>query len=139
MALYNQSFTKDANLALKAAGLIDADADHTTVDLGGDGFFEGFVVIDVSAIEIASNDELYQIQVQLSSDNFVAENIVKMTLPLGATEVVEDSTGDSTTGRYVLPVNNEWLGVGYRYIRLHTEVSGTIATGINFSAFLAAR
>jgi hypothetical protein len=45
----------------------------------------------------------------------------------------------STAGRYVIPVRNEEGGTIYRYVRLSTLIAGNIATGINFSAFLAKR
>jgi hypothetical protein len=43
----------------------------------------------------------------------------------------------STSGRYVIPFRNEEGGTTYRYVRLSTLVAGTVATGINFSAFIA--
>lgn len=43
----------------------------------------------------------------------------------------------SASGRYVIPFRNEEGGTTYRYVRLSTLVAGTIATGINFSAFIA--
>jgi len=131
----NNSFTFDDDLAMKAAGLVASTTDHTTIDLGGSGYMQGVVVIDVSAIEVATGDESYQIEFQLSSDNFAAETIVKAVLPLGDS-TVNGGTSDSTTGRYTLPVNNEWFGEGYRYCRLSTTVAGAIATGINFTAYL---
>ena len=43
---------------------------------------------------------------------------------------------DSAVGRYELPTTNEINGTVYRYMRLYTDVAGTIATGINYSANL---
>ena len=57
-------------------------------------------------------------------------------IELGANEVLRGDQ-DSTTGRYILPVRNEINGTVYRYARVYTVVAGTIATGINYKAFLA--
>jgi hypothetical protein len=39
----------------------------------------------------------------------------------------------------VLPVQNTYDGTTYRYIRGYTAIAGTIATGINFTAWMAQR
>jgi hypothetical protein len=44
---------------------------------------------------------------------------------------------DTGTGRFAVPFRNEQNGTLYPYVRIYTEVAGTIATGINFSAFIA--
>jgi hypothetical protein len=41
----------------------------------------------------------------------------------------------STTGKYELPFLNVQNGVQYPYLRMYTKISGTIATGINYTAF----
>ncbi len=43
---------------------------------------------------------------------------------------------DSATGRYILRVHNDVQGTRYRYARVYTTVSGTVATGINYIAYL---
>jgi hypothetical protein len=143
-AKHRPSFTFDANLQFKDAGLVAADAaaqvggSARIVDLG-EGLFEGDMVIDVTAIEIASNDERYDICIQLSDSASFASGIVEAcVLPLGAHEVLPGDT-DSTTGRYVLPFRNEVNGTWYRYGRIYVDVTGTIATGINFTAYAAPR
>lgn len=142
-AKHRPSFTFDANLEFKDAGLVAADAAATVdaaakvVDLG-EGHFVGAMVIDVSAIEIASNDEKYEIQVQLSDSATFASGIVQgATLCVGALETLIGTDTDSTTGRYVLYFHNEHNGTWYRYARIYTNVTGTIATGINFTAWSA--
>lgn len=144
MARYHYTF--DADLELKDAGLVAAsaaaqvDSAAKVLDLGG-GLVEGNIVIDVSALEIASNDEDYDIVAQLSPDAAfgTAANIQDwVTLNLGASETKStDSDKDDTTGRYILPFRNEVNGTIYRYLRLYTVVVGTIATGINYKAYLA--
>lgn len=139
-------YTFDAGLELKDAGLVAASAAaqvnsaNRVLDLGS-GFVEGDIVLDVSALEIASDNEIYDIIAQLSPDpNFgTAGNIVeRCALNLSAKEVKRsDCDKDDAIGRYTLPFNNEHKGTLYRYMRLYTVVGGAVATGINYTAFLA--
>lgn len=139
-AKHRPSATFDVNLQFKDAGLVAADAaaqvsgSNKIVDLGT-GHFVGEMIIDVSAIETASSDERYDIIVQLSSSSTFSSGIVDAAvLPLGhATPLVGDTT--STTGRYTLMFHNEYNGTWYRYARIYVDVSGTVATGINFTAY----
>lgn len=144
-AKHRPSYTFDANLEFKDAGLIAAD-DAAQVDSAdkivdlGEGLFEGDLVVDVTAIEIASNDERYDIGIQLSDSSTFASGIVQgPILALGALETLIGADTDSTTGRYILPFRNEVNGTWYRYARVYINVTGTIATGINFSAWAAKR
>ena len=144
-AKHRPSFTFDAELEFKDAGLVAADDAGTVdsvdkiVDLG-EGLFEGNLVIDVTAIEIASNDERYEIQMQFSDSATFASGVVGgATQVLGALEVLIGTDTDSTTGRYVLPFRNEVNGTWYRYARVYVNCSGNIATGINFSAWACPR
>ncbi len=43
----------------------------------------------------------------------------------------------SETGRYQVPFRTEKNGTVWPYVRIYTEVAGTIATGLNFSAYLS--
>lgn len=138
--MIRRNLTLDDDLALKAAGLIAASAAVATIlDLGA-GLVEGNILIDVTALEIASNDETYQIVMQFSpdSDFGTAANIQDgMQLSLSASELkTTDSDKDDVIGRYILPMSNEIGGTLYRYMRLYTIVAGTIATGINYKADL---
>jgi hypothetical protein len=136
------TFTFDSDLEFKDAGLIAAsaaaqvDSAAKIVDLGT-GYTRAVMVIDVSAVEIASNDEVYDIIVQLSSSATFASTIVAAAkLELGANEVLNGDQ-DSTTGRYKLYFDNEYDLTYYRYARVYTLVAGTIATGINYTAYAA--
>lgn len=141
---FKRHYTLDDDLQLKDAGLVDASAAATVsssarvLDMGA-GEVEGDVLIDVSALEIASNDEAYTIVVQGSPDSaFTAATSVELChLHLGAAETkLTDTNQDDVTGRYVLKVQNTYAGTTYRYLRLYTVVAGTIATGINYTAWL---
>jgi hypothetical protein len=130
------NYTYDDALSLKDAGLVAASAAEATIlDLGA-GFVEGDVVIDVSAIEVATGDEKYT--VHLEGSNVAAMTSGSVTLaniPLGIATAPADAT--TGTGRFVLPFRNEQNGTLYRYVRIYTTVAGNIADGINFSAFIA--
>lgn len=135
--------TYDSLLELKDAGLVAASAAATVdsvaeiVDLGS-GDVDADIIIDVSACEVASGDELYIVGAQISSSSTFASDIYEIcSLKLGDSAVVPGDT-DMGTGRYVLPFQNRiGDGTAKRYMRIYTHVSGTIATGINFTAYLA--
>ena len=127
---------------LKDAGLVAADAagtmggDAVICDLGA-GLVEGNMVVDVTAIEIASDTEAYKISLQGSNSATFASGIVDLAiLELGANEVIGGDV-DSTIGRYIVPFRTEKNGTVYQYVRVYTDVSGDIVSGINFSAHLA--
>ena len=136
--------TFDANLEFKDAGLVAAsaaaqvDSAAQVVDVGT-GLFKGCMIIDVAALEIASNTEIYDIIVQGSTVAAFATDtaIVELAaLNLSAAEVKRsDCNKDDSTGRYKIHFDNENDGTYYRYLRLYTVVAGDVATGINYSAY----
>lgn len=134
-SLYSQH-TYDADLLLKAAGLVAASAAAPLVIDLGPGFVDANIVIDVSALEVATGDEIYDIVLEGSNVAALATDSVELaSMKLGNNPAPADA--DTTTGRKVLPFRNEMNGTLYRYVRLYTRVAGTIATGINYSAFIA--
>jgi hypothetical protein len=136
--------TFDSDLEFKDAGLVAASA-AATVDSAakiidvGTGLFRGCMLFDVSALEIASNDELYDIVIQGSPDSTfgTATNIADLAaINLSAAEVKRtDCNKDDAVGRYKLYFDNEQNGTFYQYLRVYTVVAGAIATGINYTAF----
>jgi len=135
--LYSQ-FTYDDALELKAsAAVTSTTTESTIVDLGA-GLVDGFLVVDVSACEVASTDEIYLVCLEGSNVAAMTSGSVCLTqLEMGNASAPADA--DTSTGRFVIPFRNEQNGTTYRYVRIYTEVAGTIATGINFSAFIAKR
>lgn len=141
-----RAYTFDAELEFKDAGAITADG-AAQVDSAakivnlGTGLWEGDMVIDVTAIEIDSNNERFDIGVQLSDSSSFASGIEQgPILAVGALETLIGADTDSTTGRYILPFHNEGVdGNTYQYARIYVNVTGTIATGINFTAFASKR
>lgn len=148
-AKHRPGYTYDANMQLKDAGLVAADAAATVggsakvLDLGG-GLVEGDIIIDVSALEIASGDERYTIIAMLSSSStFASDIVIASAIAIGDGSTIGTAFGssgvdvDDAVGRYILPFRNERNGIWYRYLRIWTDVAGTIATGINYTAFAA--
>jgi len=128
---------KDAGL-VSASGYAAVGGFTQTIDLGSAASnFSGVAVIDVDAIEIASNDELYTLMIVGSNTaDFSGAKQVLASLPLGATEVRPVGAVDSFIGRYEMPFVNSQAGQIYRYLRVYTLVAGSIASGIDFRAYV---
>lgn len=127
----------DADLELQAATLVAASVDGDIIDLGA-GFVEGNLVIDVSAVEIASGNEIYTLSLEGSTVAAMTSEGVCLAKKVMGNAVVpmDDATG---TGRFIVPFHNWENGELQRYVRLSTLVAGTIATGINFAAYITKR
>lgn len=126
---------KDAGLvASNAAALVDGAA--KIVDIGT-GLFRGCMLIDVSALEVATGDELYTVCVELSTDGLFTDDstsCVAAKIDIGAATPLLLGAADGV-GRYKLYFDNERNGTFYGYARVYTGVAGTVATGINFTAY----
>lgn len=145
------SFTFDANLELKDAGGVTSSA-AATVDSAakvlnvGTGFFEGDIVIDVTAIEVDTGNEIYSIALEGSnnSDFSTGTEVELCMLRLGDSSTTGTDV-DNIVGRYTLPFNNRQPsgtafsdGYCWPYLRIYTTVAGTIASGgINFTAWIS--
>lgn len=150
MVFQTHNFTLDSATQLKDAGLVAADAAGTVsaaaayVDLGADNAYSKFaVVIDWTACEVASGDEAYHMRVQGSTTSAFST----------AYDLAKKSLGDSTTtgqpvdttpsGRAVIYGDNvactsasdAGSEIACRYIRIYCDVAGTIATGLNYTAW----
>lgn len=131
----------DVDLELSDGGLVAAsaaaevDSAAQIIDLGS-AKVEFDVMIDATAVEVASGDERYDIEVQVSSKADFASDIHTVqckTLGDAATLIGDVDQG---VGRYVLPCNNLIVNEApKRYLRLYTVVAGTIATGVNYTAW----
>lgn len=133
----------DTALQLKDAGLIAADdicqvgGADAILDVGG--MAKGELYLDVSAIEIASNDELYEITLEGSNASDFSSGVVELSVTrMGAVEALDNVSADSVVGQTVVPFSTERQGTVYRYVRLAVNVAGTVATGINFTAWITA-
>lgn len=137
--------TFDSDLEFKDAGLVAASA-AATVDSAakvidvGTGLFKACMILDVSALDIDGNNEIYDIIVQGSTVAAFATagSIVELAaINLSAKEVKRsDSDKDDSTGRYKIYFDNENDGTYYRYLRVYTVVAGAgVSTGINYTAY----
>lgn len=145
MAHFNYPY--DADLQLKDAGLVAADGAATVASVAkiidlGDVDVKGDLVIDVTAVEVATGDEGYLIILEGSDSSDFSTGTPRI-LPLCIAAMGDSTTipgagaTDTSTGRFVLPFTNNVNGTRSRYVRIYTDVQGTIATGINFSAYLS--
>ena len=134
------NYTFDSALEMRDAGLAAAsaaaqvDGAAKIVDVG-DAIFSGTVVIDISAIEVASTDEEYDIILQGSNSATFASGIQNLAqMNVGAGAVRQGGAATSLVGRLLMPFVNIQADVTYRYLRVYTVVAGSIATGINYTA-----
>lgn len=136
--LYSQ-FTYDNSLLLEASAAhttAQTDVGATILDLG-EGLFDGFLVIDVTALDVASTDEYYVISLEGSTVAAMTSGSVELGVSRMG-NVTAPGDADTAVGRFAVPVRNEQNGTLYRYVRLSTAVAGTTPS-ITFSAFLAKR
>ena len=140
--LYN-TYILDESTKLKDAGAVAASA-AAQVDAAdqilnvGTGKIKAVVVIDATAVEVDSGDELYTIIAEFSNtDDFSGDVAVGAMQYLGdASAIPGGGNIDLVEGRYALHVTNVINDVHYEYMRLYTVVEGTIATGIDYVANL---
>lgn len=142
MALTQKGGTFDALTQLKDAGLVASSA-AAQVNSAARQWDTGGVrvdcrlIVDLTAVEVDSGNEKYEIEVQLSNTSGFGSGIfIAATLKLGHSSVSNESAS-TATGRRELHFTNEIDGTVYRYVRVFTRISGTIATGINYTAWVA--
>jgi len=124
---------------MKAAGLVATSARAEILDMGA-ARFDGRAVIDITACEVASGDEKYVIIAQGSNSSTFANTVVNLgALPLGDSTTSLETADTAATSRREIMFSNQVDGTIYRYVSLYTQVVGTIATGINFSAVLTTK
>lgn len=141
-ATQRRAYAYDSELQLKdsyavTTGAAAQVASADKIIAVGNAFFKGVAVIDVTVIDIASNDEIYDIIIQGSTSSTFADTIQNLAqLNLGATESRLGGAIDSTVGRYEVFFCNEADGITYPYIRAYTALSGTTET-ITYSAYVS--
>lgn len=136
MARNQKDFTYDHGTLMKAAGLVASSAAGTIIDLG-ESRVDARVILDVTACEVATGDESYRVEVQVSdSATFASGVFIAALVHFGDSSVTFESADTAVPRRQEVPFTNEINGVTYRYVRTFTRVAGTIATGINYSAYM---
>jgi len=113
-------------LSLKAAGLVDESDTETAVEVGK-GTFRA--VTSITAIEVASNNELYISVIEANTRSATSTWYEIGTLfARGANEVTGRTADDSADAEEIV------LDNPYDYqVRVHTYVVGSISTGINYT------
>lgn len=124
---------EDGTAEKTSSGYGEVDSSAQVIDLG-DGLIRGNVIIDVSALAMADNDELYKIVLLGGSDESFTTEVSLCALELGVREEIEDSL-DSKLGRYTMAFQNEKAGVIYPYVRIRHVISGSTPS-INYVARL---
>lgn len=134
---YSQ-FTYDSDLELKASAALTTSTDGDILDIGA-GLVDGYLVLDVSAVETGSGNEIFTISLEGSNVAAMTSGSVCLAKKVFGNLVVPMDAALSAAGRYVVPFRNEENGTTFRYVRLSTLIAGSISTGITFSAFIAPR
>jgi hypothetical protein len=141
------SFVLDALTQLKDAGAVTTSAadqvggSARVLDLNA--YTEGFLVVDISAMDFTTGDETYVLIFQLSSSATFASDVhnkAAVAFGLAGGLASSGATNDAaiTTAarkRTVVQVDNEHLGTVYRYARTFHVVAGTTPS-IDYVAFL---
>jgi hypothetical protein len=114
-------------VSLKAAALITADGTSTAVETGKGKFR---IVLTTTAVEAASNDELYVVEIEANTRAATSTWYAIGTVAvLGAAEVTGRESDNADAGVYEVIIDNP-----YDYqLRERHYVNGTIATGCNYS------
>jgi len=132
----------DYSLRLKDAGLIAADGitqvdgANRILDLGV-GRFDGRVIIDATVVEVASGTEAFVLVLEHSDSATFASGIrqgAMFAIADASAAVMLAADADNGVGRYEMPFTNEFNGATFRYLRMQVDVSGDVATGVNFTA-----
>jgi hypothetical protein len=93
-------------------------------------------IVGVESIDIAGNDESYQIVVELSNDNFTTVNDIAAILDLGATEVRQSGAPDTAAGdQYEILWTTEAAGEKYQYARIKLFSAGAGTESIAFYCY----
>jgi hypothetical protein len=139
----SRDYTFDYLHQLKDAGLVAASAQAQVASVDrildvGAGRIDGRVIIDFAAVEVDTGNEVYRIICQGSDSATFAGTTAKNlgAMIVGDSSVTVEGVDTPATGRRELHFTNEIDGHVFRYIRLYTQIAGTIATGVNYTAFL---
>jgi hypothetical protein len=127
----------DGAAAVTADGVSQVAAAAVSLQLGP-GRFEGVLIIDVSAIDVASADEVYNLVLQGAATSAFTTNEILAQMSLGATAARPGAAVTSVVGRYEIPFITEQHDTTYEWVRLYADVGGT-SPSITFKAFIAER
>jgi hypothetical protein len=133
--------TVDATLQLKDAGAITATGagqvggQNRVVNLGT-GLVSAAFMVDISALDVTSADETYDIRLQVSSDPTFATDVTIAARIVGGASAVTAGQDTQGVGKRVVPFNNVGEdGAPKQYARCYTAIGGTTPS-INFDAWI---
>jgi hypothetical protein len=134
--------TLDVSLQLKDAGAITATGAgqvggaNRVVNVGP-AIVQGVFVVDISALDVTSADETYDIRLQGSSDPTFATDVSILTRVVGGASAVTAGQDVQGVGRRQMPfINTDETGAPKAYLRAYAVVGGTTPS-INYSAFIS--
>lgn len=138
MTTENRVRIRDSLLVLNTTGLVAASAAGSAVLDVGAGVVSGMWVTDLSAVEVATGDELYTFVLQgTGTAAFGGTDIFNIAGFLAGDAAVLPGGTDIGVGRIIVPFHNLFQDTAYRYLRVYCTVAGTIATGVNYTSFLS--
>lgn len=150
----------DNSSAYTASGYLQAGGADGVVDFGGNQGItvtlpaiddvssitpqqpriDAVLVVDVTAIDIASGNETYQLDLMVSNDpNFAAANVVcagGIQMGKGASLRGAVAQKDSVIGSYELMFTNNIAGAIYQYAKVYLTAGGTTPS-INISSYVS--
>lgn len=151
----DRTYSFDANLqvsdnaaAYTASGYLQTGGADGMLDLGGNqgvtptqfARIDAMLILDITAIDVTSGNETYQIDIMLSNDSsFAAGNVVcggGIQLGKGASLRGPVAQADSVTGRYELGFTNQVAGTIYEYMKVYVTTGGTTPS-ISIFSFVA--
>ncbi|MBN9155811.1 hypothetical protein [Microbacterium sp.] len=138
--IYNQDLElilADGAAAITADGVTQVGGSAASKKVGP-GRFEAVLIVDVSALDISSADEVYHLLLQGSSAANFSSVETLAQLSLGATAARPGGAVNSVIGRYEIPFITEQHDAVYDYIRLYVDVAGTTPS-ITLKAWIAER
>lgn len=130
----------DSLLEMKAAGAVTTTTTHNSHDLGAAKYQRMCLVVDITASDATTGDELCVIQVQAAATSAFGTAYQIATLRTGDLTQTGDAI-DTSVGRYVLHFDNVVnVGAGQditpQWIRLRTVASGTTPS-VTYQAWLS--
>ncbi len=149
----DRTYSFDANLQLSdnaaaytASGDMQVGGASGIIDLGGNtatnpvqnARIDAIAIFDVTAIDVASGSETYQIDILGSNDPGFATGVQCLAgIQLGKGSALRNtSSQDSVIGRYELGFTNQAGGNLFEYIKAVLTAGGTTPS-ISISAFVA--
>lgn len=125
-AAHNLQFNSGEAVTLRAASLIAADTDEAGVYLGHGSYVANIVW---TACEIGTGDEVYFIRLEALKEDGSTWVPITPAMGFGNSALLGGGGADAAAGNVVVGFYNPHSG----NVRVSTYVTGTIATGMNFS------